>query len=269
MTYIRLLETGNGRFRVALEGAADAPVLMFSNSLGTPLEMWDRQAQVFARTHRVLRYDTRGHGQSQVTPGPYSFDQLGADVLAILDALQIPTALFCGLSMGGHTALWLGVHAAARLNGIVVCNSAARIGSVAGWQERADTVRAGGAAAMQALASSAPQRWFTPDFIARQPQAVKHAQAWIAQTDAQAYAACCEALGASDLRDAIGSIVVPTLLIAGADDPVTTVADAEAMQACIAGAQLVAVPASHLSNVEAPEAFEAALQAFLSSLQRP
>ncbi len=266
MTDISMLATRNGTFRIAVNGAIDAPALMFSNSLGTPLEMWDVQAKVFARTHRVLRYDTRGHGQSVVTPGPYSFDQLGDDVLAILDTLKIEKAVFCGLSMGGHTALWLGVHAGTRLNGMVVCNSAARIGALAGWQERAAMVRAGGLAAMQTLASTAPQRWFTSDFIAHEPQTVQHAQRWIEQTDPEGYAACCEALGQSDLRQAIQAIAVPTLLIAGADDPVTTVADAEAMQAVIAGAQLVSIPASHLSNVQNPEAFNAALQRFLQSL---
>jgi 3-oxoadipate enol-lactonase len=266
MTDIRLLETRNGTFRVALDGATEAPALMFSNSLGTPLEMWDTQAKRFASTHRVVRYDTRGHGQSAVTPGPYSFDQLGDDVLAILDALKIGTTVFCGLSMGGHTALWLGVNASARLNGLVVCNSAARIGAPSGWQERAATVRAGGTATMQELATTAPQRWFTPNFIARHPQAVQRAQRWIEQTDSDGYAACCDALSQSDLRQAIQTIAVPTLLIAGADDPVTTVADAEAMRTAIAGAQLAQVPASHLSNLEAPEAVDAALERFLKSI---
>ena len=258
------IDTPGGRFRVRLDGHADAPVLVFSNSLGTPLEMWDAQAQHFAQTHRVLRYDTRGHGGSPVTPGPYRMDDLGQDVLALLDALNIDQAYFCGISMGGHTGLWLGVHAGTRMRGIAVCNSAAKIGTAQAWQERAATVRSQGAAAMQALADSAPGRWFTPGFTQTHPDIVQRAQAWIAGIAPEGYAACCEALATSDLRESIGRIAVPTLLLAGAEDPVTTVADAQAMQASIAGSSLAVVPASHLSNLEAPQAFEQAVLDFLA-----
>jgi len=159
------LPTARGQFRVALDGAADAPVLVLSNSLGTILEMWAPQVDAFAQHHRVIRYDTRGHGGSLVTPGPYAVADLGQDVVAILDALEVSTAAFCGVSMGGHTGLWLGVHASQRLRSLVVCNSAARIGTVQAWQERAASVRAGTRAAMQALADTAPGRWFSPDFV--------------------------------------------------------------------------------------------------------
>ena len=166
--------------------------------------------------------------------------------------------------MGGHTGLWLGVHAGARMRGIAVCNSAAKIGTAQAWQERAATVRSQGAAAMQALADSAPGRWFTPGFTQAHPDIVQRAQAWIAGIAPEGYAACCEALATSDLRESIGRIAVPTLLLAGADDPVTTVADAQAMQASIAGSSLAVVPASHLSNLEAPQAFEQAVLDFLA-----
>ena len=258
------IDTPGGRFRVRLDGPADAPVLVFSNSLGTPLEMWDAQAQHFAQTHRVLRYDTRGHGGSVVSQGPYSLEQLGGDVLALLDALGIAKASFCGISMGGLTGLWLGVHAGERLNRLVVCNSAAKIGTAEGWHTRAAMVRDQGAAAMAELAASAPGRWFTEPFIAAQPARVALAQGWIAGIAPEGYAACCEALAQADLRNAIAAIRVPTLLIAGASDPVTTVADAKAMQRAIAGARLAEVPASHLSNLEAPAAFDDALAAFLA-----
>ena len=109
------LNTANGHFRIDLQGPEGAPVLVFSNSLGTTFEMWDAQAQAFSSHYRVLRYDTRGHGGSVANNGPYSFAQLGGDVLAILDALDIDQAHFCGISMGGLTGLWLGVNAAARM----------------------------------------------------------------------------------------------------------------------------------------------------------
>ncbi len=261
------LETARGVFRIAVDGDAAAPVLILSNSLGTTLEMWDPQVAGFSELHRVIRYDARGHGGSPVTPGPYSIANLGQDVLAVLDALGIERAAFCGISMGGHTGLWLGVHAGSRFNAIAVCNSAAKIGTAQGWNERAAMVREGGQAAMWALAESSPGRWFSADFVNAQPATVHYAQAWIAGIVPEGYAACCDALSASDLRDDLGRIATPTLLLAGASDPVTTVADAQAMQAAIPGAQLAVVPASHLSNLEAPRAFNQAVLHFLATPQ--
>ncbi|MET4576666.1 3-oxoadipate enol-lactonase [Ottowia thiooxydans] len=258
------LPTVRGQFRVAINGDASLPTLILSNSLGTTLEMWEAQAATFAENYRVVRYNTRGHGGSPVTPGPYNVDDLGADVLAILDALDIEKASFCGISMGGHTGLWLGVHAGHRFDAIAVCNSAAKIGIAQGWSERAATVRANGAGAMQTLADSAPGRWFTEEFIRSHPEVVRLAQGWLGGIAPEGYAACCEALALSDLRGSIGRIATPTLLLAGASDPVTTVADAEAMCAVISGSKLAVVPASHLSNLEAPQAFEHALATFLA-----
>lgn len=267
MTDTYSLPTSNGLFRVAVDGPADAPVLLFSNSLGTTLEMWEGQRAEFSSTHRVVCYDTRGHGGSPVTTGPYRFSELGDDVLAVMDALDIGRAVFCGISMGGHTGLWLGVHAGGeRFSGIVVCNSAAKIGTEQAWAERAATVRSGGAKAMRDLAASAPQRWFTPDFVQARPDVVAVAQGMIEDSDPEGYAACCEALAESDLRRDLGRIAVPTLLLAGESDPVTTVADAQTMHEAIAGSALTSVPASHLSNLEAPQAFNQALARFMASL---
>lgn len=267
MTDTYSLPTRNGAFRVAVNGPVDAPVLLFSNSLGTTLEMWDGQFAAFASTHRVVGYDTRGHGGSPVTTGPYHFIELGDDVLAIMDALNIERALFCGISMGGHTGLWLGAHAPERFSGIAVCNSAAKIGTEQGWAERAGTVRNGGAAAMKEMAASAPQRWFTPDFVQAQPVVVAAAQSMIAGIAPEGYASCCEALGQSDLRPDLHRITVPTLLLAGESDPVTTVADAQAMHEAISGSSLASVPASHLSNLQVPQAFNQALARFITPLE--
>lgn len=258
-----ILTTAAGTFRVRVDGPVHAPALVFSNSLGTTLEMWDVQAAYFSATHRVIRYDTRGHGGSVTTPGPYTFDQLGGDVVALLDALKLDRASFVGISMGGLTGLWLGVNAPQRLDRLVVANSAAKIGTADNWLGRAATVREKGTAAMAELAGSSPGRWFTEALIAAQPVVVQRAQGWIAGTAPEGYAACCEALAQADLRSALGAIRVPTLLVAGSVDPVTTVADAQALQAGIAGAQLAEVLASHLSNLEAPDAFNAAVVQFL------
>lgn len=259
------LDTARGAFRVTVDGDAGAPVLILSNSLGTTLEMWDPQVAAFSEHYRLIRYDTRGHGGSPVTPGPYSFADLGQDVLAVLDALDIARAAFCGISMGGHTGLWLGIHAGSRFNAIAVCNSAAKIGTAQGWNERAAMVREGGQASMRALAESSPGRWFSADFVNAHPVQVQRAQAWIAGIAPLGYAACCEALATSDLRDDLGRITTPTLLLAGASDPVTTVADALAMQTGIGGAQVAVLPASHLSNLEAPKAFDQAVLHFLAT----
>jgi|EP01035_Chromulina_nebulosa_P021981 3-oxoadipate enol-lactonase len=260
------LPTARGTFRVAVDGDAAAPALVLSNSLGTTLDMWEPQVPAFARGLRVIRYDTRGHGGSPVTRGPYTFDELGRDVLAVMDALGVDKAHFCGISMGGHTGLWLGVHAGHRLQSLVVCNSAARIGSLGPWMERAAMVRGAGAAGMRALAESAPARWFSADFAQHNPEVVQRAQEWIAGIDPEGYAACCEALAASDLRAALDRIATPTLLLAGALDPVTTVADAEAMRSGIAGSTIAVVQASHLSNLEAPQAFSQAVLDFLGGV---
>jgi 3-oxoadipate enol-lactonase len=262
------LDTARGAFRITIDGDAAAPALILSNSLGTTLEMWDPQVAALSEHYRLIRYDTRGHGGSPVTPGPYSFADLGQDVLAVLDTLGIARAAFCGISMGGHTGLWLGIHAGNRFNAIAVCNSAAKIGTQQGWNERAAMVREGGQAAMQALADSSPGRWFSADFVKAHPAQVQRAQAWIVGIAPQGYAACCDALAVSDLRDDLGCITTPTLLLAGSSDPVTTVADAQAMQAGIVGAQLAVVPASHLSNLEAPRAFDEALLHFLATVEQ-
>lgn len=228
--------------------------------------MWDEQAKVLASDYRVIRYDTRGHDGRFVPPGSYDMEQLGNDVLAVLDSLHIEKAVFCGLSMGGHTGLWLGANAGHRFRGIMVCNSAAKIGTEAGWLERARLVRDGQALAMKELSESAPQRWFTTQFARENPAIVARAQAWMRGIDPFGYAACCEALAVSDLRPSLPQIRVPVLILAGDADPVTTLADARAMEASIKDSKLAVLSASHLSNLEAPEPFVRALQEFAGTL---
>ncbi|NLJ51243.1 MAG: 3-oxoadipate enol-lactonase [Alcaligenaceae bacterium] len=260
------LETTAGNFRVAVDGAEDAPALILSNSLGTTLEMWDPQVEALSKKFRLVRYDTRGHGGSPITQGPYSFKQLAADVVAILDALKIETAVFCGVSMGGHTGLQLGIDETERFDGIVVCNSAAKIGTAEAWQERATLLRTKGQEAIKELAATAPDRWFTPEFIKQHPDVVKGMQEQFATLDPEGYAACCDALGQSDLRKSINAICVPTLLVAGKYDPVTTVEDAQNMHGLIKGSSVAELDASHISNVEAADAFTETLIDFIETL---
>jgi 3-oxoadipate enol-lactonase len=236
------------------------PCVLFSNSLGTDCSMWDAQAEALASGYFVVRYDTRGHGRSSSPPGPYTVAQLGGDVVALLDHLDVEKAHVCGLSMGGVTAQWLGVHAPRRVLKLVLANTAARVGTRDAWLERAATVRGKGLAS---IAASSASRWFTPAWAAANGAVAGNMAGILGRQDAEGYAACCEALAFADLRADLATISIPTLVITGRHDPVTTVADGEALCASIRGAQLAVLNASHISNVEDPAGFTSALRNFL------
>ncbi len=245
------------------DGPEGAPVLVLSNSLGTNLHMWDEQIPAFAEHFRVLRYDTRGHGESSVTPGPYSIEQLGRDVLAMLDALGIQRFSFCGLSMGGLIGQWLGIHAGARLERLVLCNTGAKIGTDQVWNERIEMVRLGRQQAMRDMRDASIARWFTPGFAQAHPSAAARITEMIASTSPDGYAANCAAVRDADYRELLGAVSAPTLVVCGTQDPVTTVEHGEFIRARVPGAQLLALEAAHLSNVEAGAAFTAPVLAFL------
>jgi len=248
------------RMHYRTDGERSKPCLVLSNSLGTDLSMWDAQAAALAGDFFVVRYDTRGHGQSASGSAPFGIERLGLDVVALLDHLDIARAAFCGISMGGLTGQWLGMHQAQRLTQLVLANTAARIGGAAPWQLRAEQVRRDG---MAAVAGSAAARWFTPQFIEREADTVARLVGTLRGQDAGGYAACCEVLAQADLHACVGTITVPTLIIAGEHDPVTTVDDARWLQQQIAGARLASLPASHISNIEAADLFTAQLRTFL------
>jgi 3-oxoadipate enol-lactonase len=254
------LEIGDFRVHYALSGPASAPVLVLSNSLGTNFSMWDPQIPSFEKHFRVLRYDTRGHGQSSVTPGPYRIEQLARDVLHLLDRLTIDRVHFCGLSMRGTIGMWLGTNAPERLHKLVLCNTAPRIGTAEVWNARIDAVSKGG---MQSIAPAVIERWFTPVFRAAAPETVAHTQSMIEASPPKGYAACCAALRDMDQRESISSIRVPTLVVCGAKDPATTVADGQFLVGKISGARLLELPTAHLSNIEAPERFSTEVLKFL------
>lgn len=242
------------------DGERGKPCLVLSNSLGTDLSMWDAQADALAGDFFVVRYDTRGHGQSASGGAPFGIDRLGLDVVALLDHLEIARAAFCGISMGGLIGQWLGIHQPRRLTQLVLANTAARIGGAAPWQLRAEQVRRDG---MAAVADSAAARWFAPQFIAREADTVARLVGILRSQDAGGYAACCDVLAQTDLHAGVGTISVPTLIIAGEHDPVTTLDDGRWLQRQIAGARLASLPASHISNVEAADLFTAQLRTFL------
>ncbi|MEG1209511.1 MAG: 3-oxoadipate enol-lactonase [Leclercia sp.] len=245
-----------------LDGPEDAPLLVLSNSLGTTWPMWQAQMADFTRHFRVLRYNTRGHGRSPLPEGGVTLDSLGQDVLALLDHLDVERAFFCGISLGGMTGLWLNRHAPSRFHRIVVANTAAKIGEAKGWLQRAATVRQQG---MAPVASTAADRWFTPHYQQSNTGMIKLLIDGLADTPAEGYAACCEALASADLRPEVSAMLRPMLVVAGEEDPVTTVNDGEWIAAQAKQAQCVALPASHLSNVACPAAFNQQVLTFLTA----
>ncbi|MES2496570.1 MAG: 3-oxoadipate enol-lactonase [Pseudomonadota bacterium] len=252
---------GDGcRLAWRMDGADGAPVLLLSNSLGTAMDMWLPQLPALTARFRVLRYDQRGHGASDAPAGAYSLDRLGRDVVELLDALGLDKVDFCGLSLGGMTGQWLGVHAPERFNRIVLANTAAYMGPPAGWQGRIGVVLDKG---MSAIAAAVLDRWFTPEFLAGSPEAVASVGAFINATNPVGYAGCCAAIRDMDMRPVIGLIRNPVLVIIGGRDPATPPAQGQEIVDAIAGAKGVTFDAAHLSNVEQPEKFAAALLEFL------
>ena len=243
-----------------VDGPQDAPALLLINSIGSTRELWARQMPAFAGAYRVIRYDARGHGRSSVPSGDYTIEQLGGDALAILDALAIPAAHVCGISLGGLTAQWLGVHAAARVRSLVLANTAARIGSLESWSDRIALVREKG---MSAVADRAMPLWFSPPFHERDPETVHVFRAMVQGCPPEGYLGCCAALRDADLRSEISAIAAPTLTVASTADPATPPEGLAFIRDRIRGAQMVTLDSGHLSNVECAPEFTAALLDFL------
>jgi 3-oxoadipate enol-lactonase len=257
------VQLADGVLNYQLDGPEGAPVLVLSNSLGTNLHMWDTQLPALTAHFRVLRYDTRGHGQSLVSEGPYSIEQLGRDVLALLDALQIERAHFCGLSMGGLIGQWLGINAGHRLNRLIVCNTAAKIATPEVWNPRIETVLRDGQAAMVGLRDASIERWFTPAYAASHPDQAKRITDMLAATSPQGYAANCAAVRDADFRDQLGEIKVPMLVISGSADAVTPPSGGLFIRDNVEGAEYAEFHAAHLSNVEVGEPFSRCVIDFL------
>src|SRR5882762_10352058 len=255
-------EVGGARIHYIIEGADGAPVLAFSNSLGANCSMWDPQAEKLRKKFQILRYDTRGHGQTSVPPGPYSMEQLGKDVLGLLDKLRLGRVHFCGLSMGGMIGMWLGIHAPDRLDKLVLSNTGAKIGTEESWRSRIAAVEKGG---MKSIAAGVMERWFTPAFRRKEPATVARIQKNLEGTHPEGYGSCCAAVRDYDCREQLGKIGAPTLVITGAHDPATPAAEGRFLAAHIRGARYVELEAAHLSNIEDQERFTREVEAFLDS----
>jgi len=257
-----IVKAGAARIHYALEGQSGSPVLVFSNSLGANYSMWDPQVPEARKKLRVLRYDSRGHGQSSVTPGPYSIEQLGGDVLALLDALRLDHVHFCGLSMGGMIGMWLGINSPERLKRLVLCNTGARIGTPETWNARIEAVRKNG---MKPVASTVVERWFSPAFRQKAPATISNTQKMLEETNPDGYVACCAAVRDFDCRDQLSRIRIPALVIAGTHDPATPPADGRFLADEIPGARYIELNAAHLSNIEEQDRFNNEISAFLHS----
>ena len=249
------------RLHYRIDGDASLPPLLLSKSLGASLEMWEPQMAVLAGRFRVVRYDSRGHGRSEVTRGPYTIEMLGNDARGLLDALSIPRAHFCGLSMGGMVGMWLGINAPDRVDRLVLANTGAKIGTAELWNARIDAVRKGGTAA---VAAAVLARWFSQQLLEAPTPMIARLRATFEATSPEGYVASCAAVRDMDQRHLLHRIHAPTMVIAGSDDRVTTPADASFIVDEIRGARQVELQASHLSNVQAATAFTQALVQFLT-----
>ena len=257
-----ILKANDAQLHYELQGPQAAPVLVFSHSLGASFSMWDPQAAEFRNRFQVLAYDTRGHGLSFATPGPYSIEQLGHDVLSLLDALKIDRVHFCGLSMGGMIGMWLGANAPERLHRLILCNTGARIGTVESWNTRILAVQKGG---MSSVAAAIIERWFTSGYRGKAPDTVAKTKKMIEDTNVAGYVACCAAVRDFDGHPFLETIRTPTLVIAGAQDPATPPADGRFLAEHIPGARYAELNAAHLSNLEDRQTFNREIAAFLQA----
>lgn len=250
------------RLRYSLEGREDMPLLVLVHSLGTDLTLWNDVTPALAARHRILRYDLRGHGMSSVPAGPYSIADLGQDLLELLEMLKVDCCDLCGLSIGGQVAMWLGAQVPRRFGRLIMANSAARIGTVAGWNERIARVRSEG---LNGIAEEAMNRWFTDTFRQRAATRVAEMRSALAATPPEGYIACCAALRDSDLSALLPLIEAPVMVICGASDPVTTTGDGRSLAGTMRRASLIELDAAHISAVEQPVSFSAAALGFFSS----
>jgi 3-oxoadipate enol-lactonase len=236
-----------------ISGPESAPVLVLSNSLGTSMAMWNPQIKKLSTHLRVIRYDHRGHGESPLPSGPCGLDDLGRDVLEILDHLAIEHAAVCGVSLGGMVGMWLGIHAPERIGRLILCCTSAYLPPPEAWTGRAEAVRAAGSTAV--VADAVLARWLTSRGREADPERLAQLRRMLLGTPAEGYAQCCGAIGNIDLRDELRAITAPTLVIAGGEDPATPESHLVAIANAIPEARLIVLDhAAHLANIERADA---------------
>jgi 3-oxoadipate enol-lactonase len=248
-------------FHCEIEGPEGAPWLVFSNSLATDLRMWDDQAEALKSRFRILRYDHRGHGATDAPAGRYDFATLIADVVALYDELDISRAHFVGLSMGGMTALGLAEQHPTRVDRVVVsdCTGASTPAGAQQWEERIQVAKTQG---MEALVEPTVSRWFSPDTLAGNPPALNKVREMIRTTPVNGFVGCAAALSNFDFRPGLGDIRAQALFVCGTKD--VALGGLKQLHASVAGSRLVELEgAGHISNMEQPQQFTAALNDFL------
>lgn len=251
------------RTRYALEGPEGAPVVMLSNSLLTDYGMWDLQMPRLTSRFRVLRYDTRGHGGTEATPGAYSMEMLAADAIGLLDALGLARVHFVGLSMGGMIAQRLAAHHGGRLLSAVLCDTACQMPPASAWNDRIALAKEKGTAA---FVGPMTERWLTAPFRESHPEVIAKLGEMIARTSVDGLVGCAQAIRDMDHAPLLGAITVPTLIVVGEHDVGTPVAAAEVLHKGISGSRMVVIQdAAHLPNIQQPVEFDRTLLEFLTA----
>ncbi len=246
------------------DGAAAGPVVVLNNSLMSNFNMWDDTVPALADKYRVLRYDTRGHGRSGVTPGPYSIASLSQDLVALLDVLKVGKAHVVGLSMGGMIAQYVGANYPQRVLSLGLCNSASEMPPRSLWEERLASARSGGVAA---LVDGTIKRWFREGFIAHAPEKIERVRQMVLATPAEGYIANASAVCDMAQTTMLLKIKAPTLVMSGRQDPACTVEQGTVLHRMIDGSKFVIIEdAAHISNIEQPEIFNRNLRQFLDSV---
>lgn len=259
------VNAGGAALSVRIDGNAALPWLILSNSLATDMTMWEPQIEALSALRRIVRYDTRGHGQSSAIAGPYSFEQLVGDIVAITDHLQIASADIMGLSLGGMTVLGLALDHPDRVDRVICCAARAEFPSpaIASWDQRLDAVAKGG---VSAIADDTLARWFTPKTQQEQPELIAHARRMILSTPDEGYSGCVAALKTLDYFRHLPKLEKETLYVVGEADAGAPVAAMRAMAEATPHSQLVIAPAAaHIANMENPVAFNAAVCKFLTA----
>jgi 3-oxoadipate enol-lactonase len=260
---MRFVETNGIKIHYRIDGPADGPVIVLSNSIGTDLSLWDGVVDGLASHFRVLRYDSRGHGRSDVPDGPYTIAMLGADVLGMLDQLGLGKVHFCGLSLGGMVGMWLATNHPGRIASLVLCNTAAWVPPPEGWDARANAVRADG---MDAIRPAVLERWLSEPFRTNQTAALARLLAMVQASPPGGYIGSCAAIRDMDQRQTIQGITAPTLVVAGSKDIATSPEALRYIAANVAGdAGYVELDCGHMSPVELPAALSAEIRRFLTT----
>jgi 3-oxoadipate enol-lactonase len=246
---------------VHITGEDKNPAIVFSHALGGDLSMWDRQVAHLAGAYRVLRYDLRGHGRSPRSASDFTLEDLGRDVVQLLDQNGIERAHFCGLSLGGLIGQWLGLHAAERLLSLTLVDTTPRMGAPEVWDQRFAQIEAGG---MAAISQGTMERWFTETFRKQEGETVARVRRVLEATSTSGYIACATVVRDSSIElEDLESIDVPTLVMTGTFDSAAKPEDARKVSAGIPGSRYVELPAAHITPIEASDDFNEALSTFL------